>query len=100
MLKNNKGFTLIEMLIVMLVISVLLLLIIPNLTNRSEGVHEQGCDALVSLVQAQADSYYLDEGEKVNDINTLVPEYLDSNQTSCKEGNIQVNGGVAKGPNG
>lgn len=87
------------MLIVMLIISVLLLLIIPNLTNQSEGVHEKGCDALVSLVQAQSDAYYLDTGNIVNSIDTLVPQYLDSDQTSCSEGEIQVSGGTATGPN-
>lgn len=33
-LKNNKGFTLIEMLIVIFIIAILLVLIIPNITKN------------------------------------------------------------------
>ena len=34
-LKNEKGFTLIEMMIVLLIISVLILITIPNVTKHS-----------------------------------------------------------------
>ncbi|PNY97825.1 competence protein ComGC, partial [Staphylococcus chromogenes] len=37
-LKENKGFTLIEMLLVLLIISVLLILIIPNIAKQSEHI--------------------------------------------------------------
>ena len=56
MLVNQKGFTLIEMLIVLLIITILIILIVPNLAGRSEEVHDKGCDALVSVVQAQVHS--------------------------------------------
>src|SRR5699024_4249055 len=62
MLKNNKGFTLIEMLIVLMIISVLIILSVPNLGGKSKEVNDKGCDALVSVVQAQVDAYYLDNG--------------------------------------
>lgn len=100
MLKNNKGFTLIEMLIVMVVISILLLLIIPNMASQSEDVNEKGCDALVTLVQAQADAYYLDTGNKANGINNLVDgNYLKTEQTSCGDSAITVTDGKAIHPN-
>jgi competence protein ComGC len=100
MFKNSKGFTLIEMLIVMLVISVLMLLLIPNLTKQSESVNEKGCDALVSLVQSQADAYYLDTGNRANGINILVADgYLTDEQRKCGEADITVSNGVASNPN-
>jgi len=46
MLKNEKGFTLVEMLIVLAVISVLVLLIIPNAISILSTANEQGCEAL------------------------------------------------------
>lgn len=96
MFKNDKGFTLLEMLIVMLVISVLLILIIPNLTTQSKGVNDKGCEALVAVVQAQADAYYLDHGEIVNDIDTLVGnDYLEENQKTCGKTSIMVSNGKA-----
>ncbi|WP_337747329.1 prepilin-type N-terminal cleavage/methylation domain-containing protein [Gracilibacillus saliphilus] len=48
-MKNNKGFTLIEMLIVLAVISILLILFIPNLASKSENISEQGCEALLNV---------------------------------------------------
>lgn len=96
MLKNNRGFTLIEMLIVMLVISVLLLLIIPNLANQTNNVNDRGCDALLAVVQAQADAYYLEERERASNISVLVTnDYISSDQQSCGVKNIKVVNGEA-----
>ena len=43
---NEKGFTLVEMLIVLAVISILVLLIIPNAITILGTANEQGCEAL------------------------------------------------------
>lgn len=94
---NERGFTLIEMLIVLLVISILLLLFIPNLTNQTDRVNDMGCDALVQVVQAQADAYYLEHKTRVNDIQILVDnDYLDEEQITCGEKEITVVNGKAK----
>lgn len=83
-LTNHRGFTLIEMLIVLLVISVLIILIVPNLGNRSADVHDTGCEALVSLVQAQADAYHIEKGRFPSSISELVSEqYITEDQTTC-----------------
>ena len=37
-----KAFTLVEMLVVLLIISVLLLLFVPNLTKQKEAVNDKG----------------------------------------------------------
>lgn len=84
MFHNEKGFTLIEMLIVLLIITILIILIIPNLTGRSEEVHEKGCDALVSVVQAQVHLYHLENGNYPEDLETLVTDdYITEDQTTC-----------------
>ncbi|PAD39477.1 competence type IV pilus major pilin ComGC, partial [Terribacillus sp. 7520-G] len=43
-MRNEKGFTLVEMLIVLLVISVLMILIVPNLADKNDRVQSQGCE--------------------------------------------------------
>ncbi|HLR01332.1 MAG TPA: competence type IV pilus major pilin ComGC [Virgibacillus sp.] len=84
MFKKEEGFTLIEMLIVLLIISVLIILIIPNLSGKSKEVHNKGCKALQSLVQAQADSYHLDNGKTATSIETLVNAgYIENDQKTC-----------------
>ena len=51
-----KAFTLIEMLVVLLIISVLLLLFVPNLTKQKDSVKETGNAAVVKVVESQAES--------------------------------------------
>lgn len=98
MLKNERGFTLIEMLVVMLIITVLLILIIPNLTSQTDNVNDKGCDALVAVVQAQADAYYLDNGLYATSLDRLIEKgYIESHQKECGNNrslNINNNGKV------
>lgn len=87
MFKNNRGFTLIEMLIVLMIISVLIILVIPNLSGKSKEVNDKGCDALAKVVQAQSDSYFLDKGEYATSLKTLVSSgYITEEQQTCPTG--------------
>ena len=52
MLRNEKGFTLVEMLIVLAVISVLILLVVPNAVSILGTANEQGCEALNASSEA------------------------------------------------
>ena len=58
-----KGFTLVEMLVVLLIISVLLLLFVPNLTKQKDAVNDKGKAAVVKVVESQAELYSLDKNE-------------------------------------
>lgn len=51
-LGNEKGFTLIEMLIVLAVISILVLLVVPNAIGILGTANEQGCEALNTSSEA------------------------------------------------
>ncbi|MBT2571622.1 competence type IV pilus major pilin ComGC [Planococcus sp. ISL-110] len=96
-LKNQKGFTLIEMLIVMLIITVLIAIAIPNVTKQSSAVDEKGCKAFVQMVQGQVESYRMDL-KVVPTLTDLVTEgYLKTGETDCPNGdvvNISVDGVV------
>ena len=59
-----KAFTLVEMLVVLLIISVLLLLFVPNLTKQKEAVNDKGKAAVVKGVESQAELYSLDKNEE------------------------------------
>ncbi len=65
--KNQKfsGFTLLEMMLVLLVISVLILLFVPNLAERKKEVDEKGKDALEKVVETQSEMYKINEGDGV-----------------------------------
>jgi competence protein ComGC len=88
-MKNEKGFTLIEMMIVMLVISVLLIITIPNVTKHNSNINKKGCEAFVKMVQSQVQSYEIEYGELPSSITDLQSkEYISSNE--CPDGKTTV----------
>lgn len=97
-LKNQRGFTLIEMLIVMLIITVLIAIAIPNVSKQTSTVDEKGCKAFVQMVQGQVESYRMDK-KAIPAMEDLVSEgYLKTGETSCPNGeviNISVDGVVS-----
>ena len=56
----------IEMLVVLLIISVLLLLFVPNLTKQKEAVNDKGKAAVVKVVESQSELYSLDKNEEAS----------------------------------
>ena len=56
-----RAFTLIEMLVVLLIISILLLLFVPNLSKQKDSVKETGNAAVVKVVDSQAELYENEE---------------------------------------
>ncbi len=64
--KKRSGFTLIEMTVVLFIISLLILIIIPNIANsrkHAQGIHSR---AMTSVVQTQIDSYLDDHDDSNN----------------------------------
>ncbi|MHC0035930.1 competence type IV pilus major pilin ComGC [Pseudoneobacillus sp. C159] len=83
-MKNQKGFTLIEMMIVLMIISVLLIITIPNVTKHNENINTKGCDAFLKMAQAQVQAYQLEKGKLPESITILVTEgYLKSEKPSA-----------------
>lgn len=56
---KTKAFTLIEMLVVLVIISALLLLFVPNLSKQKDAVKDTGGAAVVKVVEGQAELYEL-----------------------------------------
>ncbi|MYL33491.1 prepilin-type N-terminal cleavage/methylation domain-containing protein [Pontibacillus yanchengensis] len=97
-MKNEKGFTLIEMLIVLMIISTLLLITIPHISTNNSVVQNKGCEAFIKLVETQAHTYEMDKGEFPESINVLMSDgYLESE--TCPNGDeliMEANGLVKR----
>ncbi|MEQ6375923.1 competence type IV pilus major pilin ComGC [Bacillaceae bacterium S4-13-56] len=98
-IRNEKGFTLIEMLIVLLIISVLLIITIPNITTNTKVVEDKGCEALIRLAEAQVQAYRMENGgDYPASINVLeTDKYISSSE--CPNGDaleLQADGTVTK----
>lgn len=80
--KLDKGFTLIEMSLVLFVISFLLILFIPNLSGRQDGAAETGNEAMETVILNQIDLYRMDNENKYPDSLTELKskDYLTDKQ--------------------
>ncbi|EOT26448.1 competence type IV pilus major pilin ComGC [Enterococcus saccharolyticus] len=65
--KIYEGFTLIEMMIVLLIVSILVMLFIPNLMHGRETVKKQGDSAVVKSVETQIDLFELENNRKMTE---------------------------------
>jgi competence protein ComGC len=97
-MKNEKGFTLIEMMIVLMVISVLLIITVPNITQHNNTINTKGCEAYVKMVEGQVQAFNIDKKKLPATIEEMVTAgYLKSGETSCPDGSqisLTAGGGV------
>lgn len=85
-LKRESGFTLIEMMIVLLIISVLILIAIPNVTKHSKSIDEKGCSAYMKMVQGQIEAYKMDLNKYPVSLQDLVAEDYLLEEPKCPDG--------------
>lgn len=71
--KQYSGFTLLEMLIVLLILSVLIMLFVPNLSKHKDAVDQKGNEALAKVVDSQMELFTL-EKNRTPTIDELVKE--------------------------
>ena len=80
----KKGFTLLEMTIVVLIISVLFLLTVPNIQKTLSIVNSKGCKALEKVGDAAIVQYKLEYGEYPGSVSDLVSAgLLSEDQVTC-----------------
>ncbi|MFV0380505.1 MAG: competence type IV pilus major pilin ComGC [Anaerorhabdus sp.] len=93
----KKGFTLLEMMIVLIILSILFLLAVPNIQKVIKTVDKKGCDALVKVVDSAILQYKLSNDVFPSSIQDLVNEgFLNESQTKCNSGNsIGISDGQA-----
>lgn len=93
----KKGFTLLEMVFVLTVISIIFLLTIPNIQKVLDIAHTKACDAQLKVVDAAILQYRLIYDEEIGSITDLITEGLiTENQSECSNHKtIEIMDGVA-----
>lgn len=71
-IQDERGFTLIEMLVVLFIIGLIIAIAIPNLKAAGETAQTRADEANRKLISAQADNYYLEYGEYPASVHELV----------------------------
>lgn len=77
---KKKAFTLVEMLVVLGIISVLLLLFVPNLSKQKDAVKEKGNEAIVKVVESQSELYELKYNKKPTVAELVDEQYITQEQ--------------------
>lgn len=97
--KQQKAFTLLEMAIVMLIVGLLMLIVLPNLSNAREDASNRQAGAMVSVVQTQVDLYVDHETAQGNATPTVTFKLLEDDGYLTKsqvkratEVGIKING--------
>jgi len=89
LINNDRGFTLIEMMIVLFIITILLVITIPNLTKHNSTINKKGCDALKKMIEGQIQSFTIEHHRLPNDIEELISKgYLEEENKKCPDGTI------------
>lgn len=83
----KKGFTLLEMVIVVCIISILFLLTVPNIQKVLGIVGEKGCSAQVKVIDSAILQYKLEYDEYPGSVSDLISAGLISEEQSvCQSG--------------
>ena len=87
----KKGFTLLEMVVVVIVISILFLLTVPNVSKVIGSIDNKACKAMTKVIDSAIAQFKLDYGTMPNSITDLVSAgYLTPEQTSCSSGEALI----------
>lgn len=92
--KNNRAFTLLEMIVVLFVVAILMLLIVPNMNDKRDRIDKQGTQALASVIQTQAALYALENKNQGVSLDALAAKgYLSAKQVQeAQERQISLSG--------
>lgn len=73
--KTKRGFTIVELLVVLSVIALLLSIVTPRYLNKIEEGKEIALRQNLSVIRKSIDQYYSDQGEYPDKLNQLVEKY-------------------------
>ena len=67
--KSRKGFTLVEILIVVIILGILAAIVIPQFTSASQDARRSSLASTVQSVRSQIELYKLQHGDELPDLN-------------------------------
>jgi prepilin-type N-terminal cleavage/methylation domain-containing protein len=70
-IRNKQGFTLIELMIVVVIIGILAALAIPRFTNASARAKEKEADGILKQIYTLQQTYYANNGTYADDFTAL-----------------------------
>lgn len=79
-LRDKRAFTLVEMILVLFIVGVLMLLVIPNLSDQRANIETQGNEAFLQTIDSQTALYETIEGGTPTNQQLLEEGYITQEQ--------------------
>jgi len=83
---NEKGFTLVEIMFVMIIVVILLLITIPNVAKYTGTVDERGCNGYVKMLEGAIEAYRIEHKKVPTSIKELQQANYLGEETTCPDG--------------
>ncbi len=82
---KDKGFTLVELMIVVLILAALAAIAIPRITGGAVTAKANGCKTNVDLINSQIELYYNNNGSYPNNLTTVTQDttYFPDGEPVC-----------------
>ncbi|HEL2002823.1 TPA: prepilin-type N-terminal cleavage/methylation domain-containing protein [Streptococcus suis] len=77
---KKKAFTLVEMLVVLGIISLLLLIFVPNLSKQKDAIQKKGNAAVIKVVESQMELYELEHDKEATVADLQADGYITEKQ--------------------
>lgn len=103
MRRGEKGFTLIEIMIVVLIIGILLAIAVPNFIKARETSRAKSCIANLKQIDAAKEQWAMDNKKTTGDTPAWADlvgadKYIKGNQPACPSGGTYTIGAVGTDP--
>jgi general secretion pathway protein G len=72
MMKSSQGFSLIELLVVLVILGLIAGLVVPNIMQRGEDAKVRAAKAEIQRLSMAVDEFYLDSGRPPRELRELV----------------------------
>lgn len=76
MLRKEKGFTLIELMVVILIIAILIAIAVPVFNLARDGAYRRTCQANLRTLESAIQTYNATEEAWPGNIRSLTPNYI------------------------
>jgi general secretion pathway protein G len=76
--RRQRGFSLIELLVVLVILGLLAGLVLPNVMGRLSGAKHKAARSKITMIQSNVDAFALDVGRLPDGLNELVEQPSDA----------------------
>ena len=93
--RNEAGFSLVELAVVLAIISILIALLVPEMTKQADRTKEKRAKAEVTLMKSVIDSYFVEHGTYPKDVSNDINDTASIKSVLVKNG---INWGSLEDP--